>query len=593
MEHLKVKSAPKIVTYKKDELEKTVLDTMHVISSVVGSTLGPGGRPVLIERYESELPSFITKDGVTVFRSLGFTDSTKQCILEAARDAAIRTANEAGDGTTTATILADAIVTRISAFCKENPKVSPQRVVRHLEGVFKNTIEPLVTSLSRKVDSSTPEGEDLLSAVAKISANGDTALSAAVMECFDITGDDGNVTIAELSGPSSYQVEAIDGYSVPAGWEDSTNKYYSNFINDPGNHMVSLPNTAFVLYNGRLTQTQTLFPLLAALGEAWNNGKTIIFNYVVVATGFSDDVLSSLAINFAQQKTLNIFPLITPQSPQLGGQFDLIQDVAAITGAVVFDPVNNPLMACSEEEAISAVGPGIKHFEATRTRSNIIGFASEELLEARIVEVKKQVSSAPSVLDSILTKERLAKLSGGIARLKVVGSSNGEMKEKRDRAEDAVCAVRGAIKHGVLPGGCWTLLKISKVLNDMPDDPLVKGTLWVALQEPFNRLLDNVGLSDDDIDSLKNVMFQNIDDHHVYDALEQKLVNAYEAGILDSTPAVVEAIRNALSIASQLGTLGGTVVFARDRELERSEAREDIHWKREATEYADFIEKRQ
>ena len=262
MQYQKVKSVSKSLTVKGPELKKLVRRTMKIIADMVGATLGPGGNAVLIERQELNMAPMVTKDGVTVFRNLGFDNATAHVLMEAARDAAVRTANEAGDGTTTATVLAEAIVRYADEFCERNKKVSPQKVVRRLMQVFKTVIEPLIKSITVLPNSTEEAGKKMLWDVAKISANGDTDLADAVMACYDLVGDDGNVTITEISGPSSYEVEAIEGYPIPIGWEDSCAKYGSKFINDPGTQRCVLEDPVFVVYHGRITEIQRVVKLM-------------------------------------------------------------------------------------------------------------------------------------------------------------------------------------------------------------------------------------------------------------------------------------------------------------------------------------------
>lgn len=569
----KVKSVAKRVTPKGAKLEKAILSTMKLASDLVGATLGPGGMPVLIERQEHAMPPVITKDGVTVFRALGFEDSTSHVVMEAARDAAVRTASEAGDGTTTATVLAEAIVRRMSVFVAENPRVSPQRITRRLESVFRDKIEPAIKDVARK-STTEEERSSLLYAVAKTSANGDGDLADRVLECYDVVGDDGNVTIVEITGPSGYEVEKVEGYSIGVGYEDSCMRFYQKFINDPGTMSVKLMKPVFLLYHGKITEIQSLKFLLEEIGDLWQS-KGFHHNVVVVATGFSETVLSNLAMNFAHPSTINVFPLVAPQSIDPNGQLNFLEDVSALTGAKVLDPLNAPLDKATVEDL--GCGDGLTGFEATRGRSTIIGYVTTQgdAIAARAEDLKVLADCAPSELDKILTLERLGKLTNGIAKLKIFGVSNGETKEKRDRAEDAVCAVRGAIRHGVLPGGGWMLLRLCALMDGM-EDPIVQEILLPALREPVVRLLKNCGLTEEEIAevmaSVQSAAAAGTP--QIYDALEGKSVDAYEAGVVDSTPAVLEAIRNSLSIASLLGTLGGTVVFGRDPDLEREEARE-------------------
>ena len=566
MEYSKVKSVAKAIQTRGLKLDKTIANTMRLISDIVGSTLGPGGQQVLIERSEHGLPPMVTKDGVTVFRSLGFRDGTMHCIMETARDCAVRTGQEAGDGTTTATILAQAIVENIQAYCKENPTVSPQRLVRELEKTFRDVIAPQIKSMS--VKASLADNRQLLTSVATISANGDVDLAEAVLRCFDKSGDEGNITISESSGPSHYEEEEIDGYPIPMGYEESCAKFYAQFINDTGRQMTALENPVFILYHGVVPDIQTCKMLLETIGEEYGTNK-YNHNIVFVANGFAESVLATLGINFKDPRTINVFPLLVPKSPLFNGQLQFLDDLSAITGAKVLDPLNNPLDCAILDD----LGPGVESFEASRFRSIIVGHANEDLILDQVSVIQEQLKAAASELDVILTRERLAKLTGGIVKLKVFGASNGELKEKRDRADDAVCAVRGAIKHGCLPGGGWALLAI---LAKLDQTSLVYPILSKALAKPITRLAFNLGVTEkDELEEIMGPVRNGIDNGKtiVYDFLQMKHVEAFETGILDSTPAVLEALRNSISIASLLGTLGGTVVQERDYELEQSEAR--------------------
>ncbi len=574
----KAKSVAKDVFVHGVKMEEKVLSTMKLISDVVGSTLGPSGRPVLIERQEYGLPHMFTKDGVTVFRSLGFQDPTMHAIMEAARDAAVRTASEAGDGTTTATVLAEAIVRKTSAFCLKNPTVSPQKIARKLESVFRDHIEPEIKK------SSIIPNKEMLHSVAKLSANGDKELADAVIKCFDTVGDDGNISILEISGPSGYEVETIKGYPISAGYEDSLGRFFPMFLNDTANSRTVLDKPVFVLYFGTITNVQTIQSLMEKVAEAWQNphlhqlDKPFNYNVVIVATGFSESVLGDLGMNFKHPHTINVFPLTTPKTNVQNSEMHLLYDLAAVTGATVFDPMSNPL----ENAKLTDLGYGISSFEVSRYRSSIFGVCDEALIFARQEEIKRMLATSESKLDTLVINDRVAKLSGGIAKLKVIGPSNGELREKRDRAEDAVFAVRGAIKHGCLPGGGWMLKSLSESLPMFyGGDRIVEEILIPALLEPIRKIFSNAGMSkQEEIAAMGCIGTERdngnqrdgLDIDWVYDAWENKRVDAIAAGILDSTPAVLEAIRSSISIACLLGTLGGTVVFKRDEDMEKQEA---------------------
>ncbi len=581
MEYNKVKSAAKDIHASGPSLDQLVLDVLKICSDLVGGTLGPGGRPVLIERAEHGMAPSVTKDGVSVFKSLGVEGSAAQVVLEVARDASVRTATEAGDGTTTATILSYALVKAIHDYRKRHPRVSPQRIVRRLESIFRDNIEPTIKKLSRKVNIETKQGQKILHAVARVSANGDTALADAVLECFRQTGDEGNVTIAEASGPSRYDVTKIDGFMIPKGYEDSCGKFCAEFINDPGNQRVFLEKPVFMLYHGHVSEIQTVQLLMERIGAQWDAAQKektwAPHNVVLVATAFSESVLATLALNFGMSHTINVVPLLVPLTEQSNSQLQFLQDLAAVTGATVL----NPLSAHPDNAEPEDLGKDVTAFEMNRFKSSIIGYSDEGALGLRIEELDQMLENPDSILDAMYLRERKAKLSGGIARLTVFGASHGELKEKRDRADDAVCAVRGAIKHGTLPGGGWTLLKLCSVL---PADDICDEILRPAFSAPIQRLISNCGITDEaEIAAILEPILTGLGGTPVvYDFLEQKHVDPYKGGLLDSTPAVLEAIRTSVANASLLGTASGIVAFKRDSTLERSEAQATASFNRDS-----------
>jgi len=530
-----------------------------------------------------------------VFRNLGFDNSAMQVIMEAARDAAVRTAAEAGDGTTTATILAEALVRKTMEYCDKNPKVSPQRVVRTLEKGFKRVVEPWIRNHVLSADLGSPGGRARLHAVAKVSANGDTQLADAVLKCFDLCGDEGNVTLIEASGPSGYEVEHMEGFPIGAGYEESCGKFYQVFINDPGRQICALNKPQYILYHGRLADIYSALTIFEKIGEASAQGLCS-HNVVVVATGFSETVLAHLATNFQDPRTPNIYPLVAPMSPMQTGQYDFLADLASITGGHIFDPLNNPL----ENAELGHLGTS-ETFEASRFRSTVLGFRDEILILERVDQLKKLLNSGSlSIQGTSIVQERLGKITGGIAKLKIVGASAGELREKRDRAEDAICAVRGALKNGALPGGGWALLNLRAHLDSLDllrgdeftkvEHEVFREVLGSSLTVPVERLFGNAGYTQEEVDDVVGRIVAapsmevplGQEDLLVFDVLEGKLVDALRGGILDSTPAVLEAIRNSVSIASLLGTCGGIVAFLRDHQLDRQDARDTNEFLRNA-----------
>jgi chaperonin GroEL len=573
LEYTKAKPASKLVLTRGPRLREVILATMKTCSDFVGSTLGPGGMSVIIERQEEGFSPLITKDGITALKSLGFADAYQQSILESARDAVSKTAASAGDGTSTSSILSDALIRNVMAYTDANPKVSPQRVMRALEACFKEVLEPTIKSFATKLSLSDETRKDLLS-VAKVSANGDKALAKAVLDAFDICGDDGNVTLLEASGHSGYEVEHLQGYPIGVGYEESCAPFHREFINDEARQLCTLTKPYLILYHGRLNDIYNLLSVLDRIHQEVANGGG--HNVLLVATGFSETVMAHLAGNFKNQQTLKIYPLKAPLTQMKSGQMDFLQDLAALSGGTIFDPLNAPLDAAQVEQLGT-----VDLFEASRFRSSIVGFKDELLVLERVDQLRTLLNSGGlSELDATLIKERLAKVTGGIARLKIIGASAGELREKRDRAEDAICSVRAAIAHGGLPGGGWTLMKLQERLKS--ESEMLQKVLIPSFQEPLNRLYTNSGYQLDEVEGMLEPL-RTADKPLVYDILEGKYVCPFEGGILDSVPAVLEALRNSLSIAAWLGTCGGLCVFARDREVDRQNAKDTANWLRDAS----------
>lgn len=571
MAQKKVKSPAKIVIGRGPRLEKIILSTLETCANVVGSTLGPGGLNVLIERGDS-LPPILTKDGVTVFKSLGFDDAASHVVLESARDAAVRTAQEAGDGTTSSTLLAYSIVREVMDFCKKHPKYSPQKAARTIQKYFASTIQDYVRGKSRQVFLSKKEDQSLLNCVARVSANGDVELANAVLRCFEIVGSTGNVTLEDHSGQSRYEVERLEGFAVGTGYSDSCGALYQGFVNDIGRQVTIFKKPYVILYFGKLFDLNPVVPVVEQIIAKTRDASPKV---VIVATQFGDRALQDMFTNFQDSGTPDIYPLVAPQSFDESGQFDFLQDLGALTGGKVFDPINNPL----EQAKVEELGVCLA-FEAQRYRSSFMGFTNKERVQKRVAELQGMLTTDLSQLSRQLVEERLGKITQGIARLKIYGNSSGDIRERRDRAEDAIMAIRGALRAGVLPGGGKILAQLSN-LASTSTDLVISTILPKALLLPVERLYENAGYTIEEfVEILKEL--QSTPDDVSYDLLEGKFESVYKSGLLDSAPAVLEALRNATSIATQLGTNGGLVVYPRDHQFERQDARDEADFKRAA-----------
>lgn len=579
--HHKVQSVAKIMVPKGKELQNIIRSTLNTCSDLVGSTLGPGGMSVIIERQETGLPPVVTKDGVSVYRALGFQNPVQQVLMETAREASIKTAQEAGDGTTSATILSDSIVSNMFDVTDKNPHLSPQVITRTLEKLFVKIIEPMLKSWALPCDLN--ENRKRCWDVARISANGDVALADAVMECYDIVGDLGNVTITEASGKSEYEVKQIEGFPIPVGYEESCGTFWPEFVNDKATQQAVLSKPLWILYNGTIRDFNDIFVIAQSVAEAASEGKCSPA-IVVAATGFSEMFIATCAASFQTKGAVRIFPLLAPRSIQKTAQQDFLHDLAALTGAKVFDPLTTPLEGVSGLSDLGGLA-GPTSFEAGRFRSIVVGRGDDDLLLSRVDELVKQLDhQSGGEYDKNVLNERIAKLTSGIARLTVRGASNGEVKEKRDRAEDAVCAVRAAIKHGALPGGGVTWLKLGDMLSGYVDattatDIVIKKIIVPALKSLVRRLFTNAGYTEEEANGIIAGMMK---DGKAIDLQTGERIDPVEKGLLDSFPAVSNSLYNAISVSKSMGICGGAIVFTRDPELERKEAVESMEYMKAA-----------
>jgi chaperonin GroEL len=578
----KAKTAPKMFETDHNKLKAIVLNTMRRVSDIVGSSMGPGGKLSLLESDLPGIPNTLTKDGVSIFRSLGSSNAYEHLVIESARDVAQKTVTEAGDGTTTATVLAYHIVKNLFEFCEKNPKYSPQKATRRIAKVLKEVLLPYLEKQSIKIND---KNQNLLEMVATISANGDKDLAKAVIQAFEEIGygDSSHVTIRQLTGKPGYKVERIDGFPIPVGFEESQGKLHTAFINDQGNQRCYMEKPLFLLVDGQLNDLVSILPLVNSLGEKYvSEGNSDFKNLVIFAHGFSDNVVTQLAYNFSDPNTLNVLPMITPMAQFLNSQTHFLYDLAAFTGARVFglkDQIQNATMG--------DLGGNMEHFEAYRFRSTVVGEPDPANVEVRASELQTQLENGESAAEKIHLQERIGKITNGIAKLTIFGGSSGELKEAHDRAEDAICAVRSAITSGALPGGGRMALNMALLVCELDENDPARVVLAPAFFELPRRILENAGYSSEEQEEIITKLLA--DETLVYDVENQVFGKARKLGLFDATKAVVESLSNAVSIASVLGTMGGIVAHPRDEIFERTEAKADADFGRAVDRPQDFI----
>jgi chaperonin GroEL len=547
------KTKSKQIIADKTQIRDLVHKTMSDMAAIIGSTLGPGGSPVLIER--DGLSPLVSKDGVTVAKNIGVSDAAANTIVEAAKEICLNTAKEAGDGTTTAIVLADALVKEGQRFLSSRPKYNPQRMINELNDAYSSVVIPFLKDVAVKVNS-----EEQLKFVATISANGDKEIASVVVKAVMDAGDDGTVLINESQGGKTY-VEVSEGYIVTTGLKD-LGQIGPAFINDKANQQVKMDKGYVVLYDGSMNDLKVPGLIQDAVADdgGFSDGTPII----VFAHSFADSVLDKFAKT--TKGGLTVIPIKTPRSGLPNGASMFLEDMSAYTGAVVFNPGNVDEL---DED-------GLGQFDSARVNlyeAFITASPEGDAVNSRVVELKAIAESAMGELDRSFLRAAIAKLTGGVSTIHVGGVSDLEIREKKARVEDAVEAVRSAIAEGIVTGGCSAHLILSDILNNHPNKTEAWSILADALQAPFRLLLKNCG---EDLNEVMDEFGKYIQQgssnkclpYKVFDANKHKMVDPMSAGIIEPAKVIRVSVGNALSVASLLTTLGGIIVVPRDVSME-------------------------
>lgn len=550
------RSKAKSITHKRSDIKQAVSQTLDQMATIVGATLGPGGRVVLIER--DTLSPLITKDGVTVAKSLGVENAEANVIIDAAKEICLKTAKEAGDGTTTAIVLANAITKYGLNFLDQNPKYNPQRMVNELQEVYDTIILPYLKTNAIPVKS-----RDELVHVATISANGDKAIAEAAVTAVMAAGEDGHVLIEEAQG-NQLKVETMDGFIVTSGLKD-IGAAGRMFINDRGNQQTKMDRGLAFLYDGTLNDLK----VPSAIQQAIEGTELYGLPIVVFAHGFADVVIEAFAKTTKGGYT--VVPVKTPMSGVANSRSSFLHDMSAYTGATVYDP--GTIDQFITVDATNGFG-AFDNAKIGMYESVVQGVPQPERIDARLAELKHLMDISPSDFDKMHIKAAIGKLTGGISTIWVGGGSELEAREKRDRVEDAVEAVKSAIAEGIVPGGCAVQLVLSQIISLHPNKKLSWEIMVEALAEPFELLLNNCGENVEEVwPSLSSHILETAQNNRlpvqVFDANQHILVNALAAGIIEPSKVCRVTIGNALSVASLLTTLGGIVVSPRNAGLEQ------------------------
>ncbi len=544
-----VKSKSKDMIDDAKQLEDIVTSTLSRMANIASKTLGPGGRPVLIER--EGMPPLLTKDGVTVIKSLGMPNAAANTILDTCKEISLNTARDAGDGTTTAIVLADAIVRYGKEFMRSNPRHNPQRFSNDLRRCYSEVIVPYL-----KESATTVTSDEDLKRVALISANGDEQIASVVVKAFLSAGEDGHILIQEDQG-GGMRVETVDGYISTSGLKD-LGSIGTAFINDRSNQQVRMDAGLVVLFDGTLND----LVLPAAIQSAFESDEAYFGKPIMVmAHGFADPVIEKFLKT--SKGGVTVLPVKVPKSSLANSRTMFLQDMAAYTGGTVMDPASAPTFT----------GDNFGTFTAAKvnTYETFLQCESDgDAIDERVTELKSVLAAAHSEHDRAHLRASIAKLTGGISTVWVGGMTDAEIRERRDRVQDAVEAVRSAVAEGIVAGGCTTQIALARRIRERSQSPSWE-VMAKALDHPFKILLSNCG-EGDMYDELMSSIIESIDGNDkptlTFDANAHEVVDPFKAGIVEPAKVHRVAIGNALSVASLMVTLGGIVVAPRDYGLE-------------------------
>ena len=530
------------------ELKNKLLAGIKQLNQSVASTLGPGGRTVLIKDKSGEVK--VTKDGVTVAKSFHeLEDQVEDLGAQLVKQVSIKSANEAGDGTTTSTLLAATMVEEGLKLINQGS--NPVEVKKGIDKYVKVVVDE-IKKISKDVAS-----QEQIKQVATISANNDTEVGELISTAIEKVGREGIVTIEE-SKTGETSLEVVEGMQFDKGYKSpyfvTNNTTMEAVLNDP----------YILIYDGRIT---TAAELLSVLNKVNTENKSLL----VVAEDIDGEALATLIVN----KMRGIVNAVAVKAPDFGERRTLIlEDLAILTGGqVISKDKGHKLDKITPAQLSGMLGKARTVTVAKETTTIVDGSGSVEVITIRAEEIKEQIEKATSFYEKEKLQERLGKLVGGVAIISVGGNSDIEIKEKRDRVEDALFATKAALVEGVVPGGGVALIEALNGLTISPKEMSadeMKGYDIVkkACFAPFKRILENCGIEDyytilHELGRMRDGKI-NPDNLFTYDAKSGTIVNAMTAGLLDPAKVTRTALENAASVAGTILTTESVIFEKKD-----------------------------
>ncbi|WCL53609.1 chaperonin GroEL [Gimibacter soli] len=517
----------------REEARAKMLAGVDILANAVKTTLGPKGRNVVLEK--SFGAPRITKDGVSVAKEIELKDKFENMGAQMVKEVASRTNDVAGDGTTTATVLAQAIV-------REGMKsvaagMNPMDLKRGIDIATTKVIESLK---SRSRDVTTNEE---IAQVGTISANGEAEVGKMIAEAMAKVGKEGVITVEEAKGLDS-ELDVVEGMQFDRGY---LSPY---FITNAEKMIAELDNPLILLHEKKLSSLQPMLPLLEAVVQS---GKPLL----IVAEDIEGEALATLVVN----KLRGGLKIAAVKAPGFGDRRKaMLEDIAILTGGQV---VSEDLGIKLENVGLDMLGTA-KRVTITKEDTTIVdGVGAADDIKARVEQIKAQIEVTTSDYDKEKLQERLAKLSGGVAVIKVGGATEVEVKERKDRVDDALHATRAAVEEGIVAGGGTALLYATKALEGLEgaNDDQTKGIDIIrrALQAPVRQIAENAGV---DGAVVAGKLLEQNDTNFGFDAQNEEYTNLVAKGIIDPTKVVRTALQDAASIAGLMITTEAMVADA-------------------------------
>ena len=523
-----------------DDARARMLKGVNILANAVKATLGPKGRNAVLEK--SFGAPTVTKDGVSVAKEIELKDKFENMGAQMVKEVASNTSDEAGDGTTTATVLAQAIV-------REGLKAvaagaNPMDLKRGIDAAVNTAVDEL-KRLSKPC-----KDQKAIAQVGTISANSDESIGKTIADAMDKVGKEGVITVEEGSGLQN-ELDVVEGMQFDRGY---LSPY---FINNQGNQTAELDNPYILLYDKKISNVREMLPLLEGIAKS---GRPLL----IVAEDVEGEALATLVVNTIR----GIVKVAAVKAPGFGDRRKaMLQDIAILTGGqVISDEVGLSL----EKAKLDDLGEAKKIVVEKENTTIIDGKGKNADIKARVEQIRKQIEEATSDYDKEKLQERVAKLSGGVAVIKVGAATEVEMKEKKARVEDALHATRAAVEEGVVPGGGVALIRAQKAIEKLQpvneDQGFGIRILARSIEEPLRQIVTNAG--EDAAVILAKV--KEGKGTFGYNAATGEYGDMLELGILDPTKVTRLALQNAASVAGLLLTTEVMIAEAPKEEAEHA-----------------------